>query len=571
MFHKLRTRLTVLYAGLFGVALLGVTAAVHTAVAENAQRSVRDELSASGTVFDRLWALRAQQLEQGAAVLARDFGFREAVATGEAATVASALENLKARMGADVALVLSPDGRLTAASGPPLNSDVKGLLATLERDEAASGVMMMNGVPHQADAVPILAPTLAGWVVFAARLDEAEMTALEGLSAIPLEAAVVRGDQTVAEDGRALTLVKPLRSIDGNTDLALQLRYPIARAMAPYQALFQGVYAIGAFGLLLVVAGSWVIARGVTRPIAALDEAAERLGRGEAAIVQTGRSGDEVGRLAVRFNAMAGEIRHREARMARDAEALAVALHEAETANRLSSEFLANMSHEVRTPLNGVIGLSAVLATTPLNASQRELLGAVERSAKDLERMLLDVLDAARLQSGQVEVRRDPFVLSDVLRAAAEAWRPELTSKGLALSVQIASEMDLPVLGDSGRVRRVLDCLLGNALKFTAQGEVSVHGFRDPDGRSVMEVRDTGVGFEPSDAPRLFARFQQADGSSTRKHGGSGLGLPIARGLAELMGGTLNGQGAPGRGAVFRMTLPLQAVENEPELLRKAG
>jgi signal transduction histidine kinase len=115
----------------------------------------------------------------------------------------------------------------------------------------------------------------------------------------------------------------------------------------------------------------------------------------------------------------------------------------------------------------------------------------------------------------------------------------------------------------------VLDCLLGNALKFTVRGGVSVRAWMEADGRSVVEVRDTGPGFDMAEAPRLFARFQQADGSSTRRHGGSGLGLPIARGFALLMGGTLEAEGRPGEGAAFRLALPLEPAE--PMALRMTG
>jgi EAL domain-containing protein (putative c-di-GMP-specific phosphodiesterase class I)/GGDEF domain-containing protein len=342
MFRRLRTKLTVLYAGLFGVSLILVAAAVYAAITTNAERAVRSELEASGTVFDRIWALRSQQLQNGAVLLTRDFGFREAVATKDAATIRSALGNLSGRLGADLAFIVGVDGKVAAADGRPVSPAAAQVLRSLDGEDNASGVFVLDGAPYEAISAPILSPTLTGWVVFANRLDTREMASLERLSAIPLKASILlRGGQgrwrgagsdeapalsrfvdsalsgrggaqeLATPDGRSIALAKPLKTMSAGAPAALVLRYPLALALAPYRTLLESVAAAGLLGFLLLLAGSWALARSVTRPISALDEAARRLQRGEDANVEV-RTSDEIARLASSFNTMAAEIRERE-------------------------------------------------------------------------------------------------------------------------------------------------------------------------------------------------------------------------------------------------------------------
>jgi len=353
MFQRLQTKLTVLYAGLFALALSIVAIAVYGAIASNAQRTVREEMAGSGAVFDRIWALRTQRLHDGAELLSRDFGFRAAVATHDRPTVESAIANLRRRLGLDLAFTVGVDGEVVGLD--PTRLDLQTLWSALDAEDGAQGVFTIDGKPYQLISAPILSPTLTGWIVFAARLDESEMRGLERLSAIRLDAQVFdqRGDRWVSADegpvdrtlatfvGRAvhdrqsapvllrggadsLVLVKPIKALDHAGGAALVLRYPMAEAMAPYRPLMAAVVVAGLLGAALVAAASWALSRGLTRPIAALDVAASRLRRGEDVTVEV-MTRDEIGRLAESFNLMAGEIRQREAEMIRQA------LHDGET------------------------------------------------------------------------------------------------------------------------------------------------------------------------------------------------------------------------------------------------
>jgi EAL domain-containing protein (putative c-di-GMP-specific phosphodiesterase class I)/GGDEF domain-containing protein len=364
MFRRLSTRLTVLYAALFGAVLLVVSLAVFLAISNAAQRQVRSELAATGTVFDRVWSLRSERLREGASLLSRDFGFREAAATGDAATIGSALQNLKARMGVDYAFMVDAGGHVQGAAFSP--ADQAAIAKAFDTADDPSGVLLLGGEPYQLVSAPVLSPDLIGWVVFAVKLDDREMRELERLSAIPLSAVVLHrepgGDWAASHapaeltapavrrvineglrarampqaldlaSGRAAALVKPL-PMAGAGGAVLLLRYPLALALAPFRPLLIIVSLLGVGGLAVVSWGSWLLARGVSRPISELDEAAHRLQRGEDARVEIGGD-DEIGRLARSFNAMSLEIREREQKITR------LALHDNDTGlpNRLALE-----------------------------------------------------------------------------------------------------------------------------------------------------------------------------------------------------------------------------------------
>lgn len=360
-FRRLRTKLTVLYAGLFAVGLLAISAVVYSAISDNAARVVREELAASGTVFDRIWAMRTAQLENGANLLSRDFGFRSAIATHDAATIGSALENLRVRLGADTAFVIGADGAVLAGGdGRAFRNLSPAALEGLEGDDASSGVFVAGGAPYQAISAPVLAPLPMGWVVFASKLDRAQMTGLEKLSAIPLVASVLHRagpgvwrdaahnrsaqarvrlggfidgtlrsktplpENLVTDAGASVALVKPLRSFDPGAPVVLMLCYPLAWAMAPYRPLLGAMTAIGIGGLALLIIGSWALARSLSRPLSELEQAARRLQRGEAVAVSV-RANDEIARLAESFNSMAAEIGERERRITH------LALHDTDT------------------------------------------------------------------------------------------------------------------------------------------------------------------------------------------------------------------------------------------------
>jgi PAS domain S-box-containing protein len=262
---------------------------------------------------------------------------------------------------------------------------------------------------------------------------------------------------------------------------------------------------------------------------------------------------------------LVGAMRNITARRNAEAE-VARARDAAETANRAKSEFLANMSHEIRTPLNGVMGVAGALAHTELSAEQREMVGLIESSAHTLEGLLSDVLDLARIESGRLELRDEPFDLAACLRQTAALFAPQAQAKGLCFEARIAAEAHQQVLGDITRLRQIISNLLSNAIKFTAAGTVALSvdaECRDEVMRVALSVRDTGIGFDEATRARLFQRFEQADGSITRRYGGTGLGLAISRSLAEAMDGGLEVTSTLGEGSIFTLKLVLTLAADE--------
>ncbi|MGZ5983522.1 MAG: ATP-binding protein [Caulobacteraceae bacterium] len=251
-------------------------------------------------------------------------------------------------------------------------------------------------------------------------------------------------------------------------------------------------------------------------------------------------------------------------RLALEAETRA-AREAAEVANRSKSDFLANMSHEIRTPLNGVIGLVDALSRTELKAEQREMVELVRGAGVTLERLVSDILDVSKIEAGQLQLELRPFDLARAMGAVLDTHRRRAEDKGLAFEAEILAEGLF--LGDSVRLGQVFGNLLGNAVKFTESGAVRarVTAEQGEGGAAVvvLQVEDTGVGFDEAQGETLFERFRQADGTITRRFGGTGLGLSICRSLVEMMGGRIEARSQPGRGSVFRVVLPLERASAE--------
>jgi two-component system, sensor histidine kinase RpfC len=239
----------------------------------------------------------------------------------------------------------------------------------------------------------------------------------------------------------------------------------------------------------------------------------------------------------------------------------------ADEANRAKGRFLANMSHEMRTPLNGVIAMADVLRETQLSESQREIVETMTTSAHLLLAQIEDVLDLAKIEAGRVTVERRAFEPSRLLPATVKVILPQARYKGLAVNVDIAPDVSGWFLGDAHHLRQVVLNLLANAVKFTERGEVSLRAFMVPSendaSRLRVEVKDTGVGIPAEKQAAIFEPFTQADDSTTRLYGGTGLGTTIARHLTTQMGGTIGLESTVGTGSLFWIEIPLIPTEQE--------
>jgi two-component system sensor histidine kinase/response regulator len=326
---------------------------------------------------------------------------------------------------------------------------------------------------------------------------------------------------------------------------------------------------IGCIVLLLLALGfgvAWYFARSIGRSVSALSAAALSLGSNRKTAQVDGRPVFREADDAIKtLQSVEAELLHHRHHLENLIEErtlqLQSAMEQAQTANAAKDAFVANMSHELRTPMNAVLGMAHLLGTTSLSQDQGRYLEMIRASGQSLLGILNDILDFSKMQAGKVEVHPARFKLDDVLHTLATIMSVSAGDKDLELCIGVEPDVPRILVGDALRLQQILVNLAGNAIKFTEQGEVSVLVERVARTPLVLRfrVRDSGIGMSEDQLSRLFSPFTQGDLSTTRRFGGTGLGLTISKGLIELLGGTIHVRSTPGEGSDFQFTLPLEA------------
>ncbi|VVO78850.1 Sensor histidine kinase RcsC [Pseudomonas fluorescens] len=316
------------------------------------------------------------------------------------------------------------------------------------------------------------------------------------------------------------------------------------------------------FALLFTFVLARRLAGSLSQPIRDIGDAVKAIQDGDFKTPLPIVDDTELGALSQHINNLAQALEQASREQHQAMAQLIQTREEAEKANNAKSDFLAMMSHELRTPMNGVLGMLQLLETTDMTEEQIEYAALASESTEHLLKVINDILDFSRIERSELELEHIPFNLAELIGACAQSFQHSAVQRGLALNLRIPEDMrGLQVQGDPTRIRQILVNLVGNALKFTEQGRVSIEAQWQSLDHELLwftcSVRDSGIGISSESLELMFNAFQQADSSISRRYGGTGLGLPIARTLAERMGGTLRAQSEEGLGSVFTLEIPL--------------
>jgi len=557
----------------------------------------KTELVAATQVFLRQLKVLSERVGDDVEVLSLDFALRQAIAQHDYATELSALRNHGHRVGATRMMLVGLDGAISADTGAPGVSRKRFAYAELLDDAAADGertaLATLGGRIYWIVVVPVRAPVPIAFIAACVPIDDALLEKLSALSETPRSIALAtagtgrrwtvaartangpkdiplpatlhpKADGGASEDsesGGFLTVTAVLATASHSTPVIAVLGYPMAEAFAAYRAIVPPVLLVLLGALILAAICALLVVRNASKPLESLAATARRIAAGDYTAPKHLGAQDEIGQLSDAIIAMTGSIADREAALTSMIGALETARNEAVRANEAKSQFLANMSHELRTPLNAIVGFGDMLHQQILGplgvARYREYAADICASAQRLLGLVSRMLDLAEVEAGRLTVARAPIAPAPILLQAAAAIRPSADKAGLTMVLAIGELAEIDA--DADKLRQALTSILHNAVKFTpAGGEVRVLAHRDAGGIAII-VEDTGIGMDAADIEVVTRPFHRLRSALDGQHQGAGLGLPFAKAIIELHGGTLTIESESGFGTRVAIRLPQTA------------
>jgi signal transduction histidine kinase len=559
----------------------------------------KTELAAATHVFLSQLGILSERVGDDVQVLSLDYALRQAIAQHDYATELSALRNHGRRVGATRMMLVGLDGRISADTGAAGATGRAFAYADLLDDAAASGertaLATLGGRVYWIVVVPVRAPVPIAFVAACVPIDNALLEKLSTLSETPrgialatlgahgawsVVARTAQGPKTIelpsnaqmrrdgeivgdGDDEEFLTVTTALKTASHSAPVVAVLSYPMAEAFAAYRAVVPPVLLVLAGALLLAAFSAMLIVRRSARPLETLAATAQHIAAGDYTPPAPLASKDEIGQLNRAIGNMAVSIADREAALTSMIGALESARIEAVKANEAKSQFLANMSHELRTPLNAIVGFGEMLHQEILGplgvARYRDYAGDILASGQKLLTQVSRMLDLAEVDAGRLTLARKPMSPASVLQQAAAALKPSADAAKIAMIVQ--ADPSLPQIeGDADKLRQALTSILHNAVKFTlAGGEVRIGARRDAGG-VLIRVEDTGIGMSEADIEVVTKPFHRLRSALDGQHQGAGLGLPYAKAIVDLHGGSFRIASAEERGTVVEIRLPERAA-----------
>jgi signal transduction histidine kinase len=558
------------------------------------------ELEGATAAFTRQLDLFSENLSDDVTVLSLDYALRRAVAEADTATTLSVLSNHGRRIGASRMILVNLDGEIAADT---TRYDVIGtqfpfsnLLAEAAVDDQGTALAVLEGEIFWIVVVPVRAPVPIAFIAAGIPVDTPLLERFRSLSALRHSLALAsfdsKGAYSLVSQGNGAVPLLPnledipmddnVRAIDDGSRLAMTARldvaensapviaildYPLSEALAPYRAMLIPVLTVLALSLAIALFGSMLIARGVSKPLEALANAAQRIATGDYRSVPETSRKNEIGQLAGALKDMSASIAERETALMSAVSSLEIARDEAVAANEAKSQFLSNMSHELRTPLNAILGFSEMIQSEVVgpvgHRRYSEYARNIHESGEHLLAQLTAMLTLAEGAAGKIDLQREPISAAPLIRDITAS----LASTAAKSGVEIILDAKLDALpnfdGDQSKLRQSLTNIVHNAIKFSSQGsKVEVDGEVAGDTLR-LRIRDHGIGIAPEDLSVVAKPFHRRRKAFDGTHQGAGVGLPLAKTLIELHGGRLEIESAPGNGTTVFVFLPLNAGDEK--------